>query len=194
MCRWAGRWQPQACADLLLLSRLDSGRLELACEPLDLAQILPELARQVEPLATAQGIAVHARDVTGTVVADPTRLRQVLLIVLDNALKHTPAGGSIVLRANSDERQVQVQVGDTGCGIAPADLPHVFERFYRSEQARATGNGNGLGLSIAKALVEAMRGQIRLTSVLGQGTTVLLVLPAAPHPERRARTTADPYR
>ncbi len=164
--------------DLLLLSRLDSGRLELACDPLDLARLLPELARQVEPLATAQGIVLHIPDIAGCAVADPTRLRQVLLIVLDNALKHTPAGGCITLRAWSDGRQVRVQVSDTGSGIAPADLPHVFERFYRSEQARATGSGNGLGLSIAKALMEAMRGQIGLTSVLGRGTTVTLVLPA----------------
>jgi signal transduction histidine kinase len=171
--------------DLLLLSRLDSGQLELAREPLDLAQMLPELTRQVASLATTKGIVVHTSEATGCAFADPTRLRQVLLIVLDNALKHTPAGGSIMLQASSDGRQVQVQISDTGSGIAAADLPHVFERFYRSEQARATGNGSGLGLSIAKALMEAMRGQIGLTSLSGQGTTVTLVLPAPP------KTAAD---
>jgi two-component system sensor histidine kinase BaeS len=112
-------------------------------------------------------------------LADPARLHQVVLIVLDNALRHTPPGGSISLSARPDGKQVQIQVTDTGSGISAADLPHVFERFYRSAEARAEGGGSGLGLAIARALVEAMQGHITLESTAGQGTTVTLMLPAA---------------
>jgi signal transduction histidine kinase len=164
--------------DLLLLSRLDAGRLELAPEPLDLPTFLGDLTRQAQPLAEQRSITLAADEVRGSVLADPARLHQVVLIVLDNALRHTPPGGSITLAAQPDGKQVQIQVTDTGSGIPAADLPHVFERFYRSAEARAEGGGSGLGLAIARALVAAMQGHITLESTAGQGTTVTLVLPA----------------
>ena len=101
-----------------------------------------------------------------------------LLILLDNALRHTPAGGSIRVSAQTAGRQVQIVVADTGSGIAPEHLEHVFERFYRADDAQ--GAGSGLGLAIAKGLIEAQHGQIRLESAAGQGTRVMLALPAAP--------------
>jgi signal transduction histidine kinase len=165
--------------DLLLLSRLDSGRLELAPEPLELPTFLGDLTRQAQPLAEERSITLAADEVRGSVLADPSRLHQVVLIVLDNALRHTPPGGTITLHATSDGKQVTIAVQDTGSGIPAADLPHVFERFYRGAEARAEGGGSGLGLAIARALMEAMQGRITLESTEGQGTTVTLVLPAA---------------
>lgn len=160
--------------DLLLLSRLDAGRLELAREPVDMGAFLNDLARQAAPLAAQHTITLLVDEASGQVVGDRARLHQVVLILLDNALRHTPPGGTITLRAQSDGRQVQLTVVDTGNGIAPADLPHVFERFYRSAENRASGGGSGLGLAIARALVEAMQGRITLSSRPGQGTRVTL--------------------
>lgn len=118
--------------------------------------------------------------VAGTLNADPDWLRQVLLILLDNALRHTPAGGQIVLAAAVQGRGVCLSVADSGCGIAPEHLPHVFERFYRADPARSREGGNaGLGLAIAKGLVEAMGGQVGAASEPGCGTTIWLSFPRA---------------
>jgi signal transduction histidine kinase len=116
------------------------------------------------------------------VLADRVRLRQVLLILLDNALRHTPPGGSILLLAEAHGQRARWSISDTGSGIDPAHLPHLFERFYRADSSRGGGEtlgGSGLGLSIAKALINGQGGEISITSRLGAGTTVILDLPAA---------------
>jgi len=164
--------------DLLLLSRLDAGRLKLERQRVALADLLTEIQRQVGRLADARGIHLVLDGASGAVWGDPTRLRQVLLILLDNALHYTPAGGSIRLAARPQGRYVVVTVTDTGSGIAPEHLPHIFERFYQADSARRSRGGSGLGLSIAKALIEAQHGQIRLESRPGEGTRVSLLLPA----------------
>jgi len=115
---------------------------------------------------------------SGIAWGDPPRVRQVLLILLDNALRHTPPGGTVRLDAHVQERQVVMSVTDTGGGIAPADIPHIFERFYRADGAHAS-NGSGLGLSIARAIVEAQQGHIAIDSQLGRGTRVMVTLPSA---------------
>jgi signal transduction histidine kinase len=103
----------------------------------------------------------------------------VLLILLDNALRHTPAGGQVRLIAAPESRLTRVAVSDTGCGIAPEHLPHIFERFYRADPARGRESGNAwLGLAIARGLVKAMGGAIGAESAPGRGTTVWLRLPA----------------
>jgi len=164
--------------DLLLLSRLDARRLDLEHTTVDLPTLLADLERQVGPLAEAQQIRLEVSGATGAVWGDPTRLRQVLLILLDNALRHTPAGGTIAVRVQSRPKQMQIEVCDTGSGIPAADLPRVFERFYRADPARTGGTGGtGLGLAIASMLVEAQHGQITLTSKEGEGTQVTLTLP-----------------
>jgi signal transduction histidine kinase len=167
--------------DLLTLTRLDSGQLTLTKETVDLTALLASIQRQAARLGEQRGVAVELADVGGLVQADTERLQQVLLIALDNALRYTPAGGRITLAATPMERTVQIRVADTGCGIAPEHLPHIFERFYRADPARGRENGNaGLGLSIAKGLVEAMRGRITVESTVGVGTTVVISLPRAP--------------
>lgn len=166
--------------DLLLLSRLDVGSLKLELQPVVADTILNDLSREMSRVATERSVTLDVLDTEGTVLADPTRLRQVLLILLDNALHHTSAGGSIHLSARVAGSQVKWQISDTGSGISAKHLPHVFERFYRGETDRSQeGGGSGLGLAIAKGLVEAMQGQITIVSQTGQGTQVLLTLPAS---------------
>lgn len=166
--------------DLLTLSRLDSGRLTLNSKAVDLPAFLATIQRQVARVGEQRGVSVELDRVCGTVLADEERLQQVLLIALDNALRHTPAGGRIILTAGSRSHDVLIQITDTGSGIAPEHLPHVFERFYRADPARGRENGNaGLGLSIAQGLVRAMGGQIGIESRPGVGTTVSVALPHA---------------
>ncbi len=168
--------------DLLTLSRLDSGSLSLQRQAVTLADLLAETQRQTARLGSERGVQIGLGPVSGTALADPDRLRQILLILLDNALRYTPAGGAITIAAEPIGNQVRISVRDTGCGIAPEHLPHVFERFYRADQARNRSNDNvnaGLGLSIAKGLVEAHGGAIGIESVLNAGTTVWFTLPKA---------------
>lgn len=163
--------------DLLLLSRLDAGRLKLESAAVDLAELLPEVARKVSRVAEEKGISLLLERSGGSVTADPTRLRQVLLILLDNALAHTPRGGRIQLDSRVEADRVVVSVADTGAGVAPEDLPHVFERFYRAAEGHAAGSG--LGLAIAKSLIEAQQGGLRLESIEGVGTKALVTLPSS---------------
>ncbi len=123
--------------DLLLLSRLDAGRLELNCERLAVDEVLGEVAREVDRLAQERGISLEYRLGGGLVAADRTRLRQVLLVLLDNALRHTPAGGRIELRSQLVGHNVMITVSDTGSGSAPEHLSQLFTRFYRVDSAAA---------------------------------------------------------
>ncbi len=174
--------------DLLTLTRLDSGQLNLTIEPVNLAELLSKVQRQVARLGEQRGISVVLETADGTVQADAERLQQVLLITLDNALRYTPSGGRITLSATPAGRTVQITVADTGSGIAPEHLPHIFDRFYRADPARGRENGNaGLGLAIAKGLVEAMRGRITVTSAVGVGTTIAVALPREGEGDGRAR-------
>jgi signal transduction histidine kinase len=178
--------------DLLLLSRLDAKRLTLERVPIDLAALLVRLQRQISPLAAARGVQVVIASVHGYGWGDEMRLRQIVLIALDNALHATPAGGQVTLQAVAEERTVAITIEDTGCGIAPEHLPHLFERFYRVDSARGSGGGAGLGLALAKALIEAQGGSIRLVSTVGVGTRVTLTLQCArgqaTHPHESAET------
>ena len=102
--------------------------------------------------------------------------------LIGNALRHTPGGGCITLAARQHASAIHLTVQDTGTGIAPADLPHVFDRFYRGDAARETDEGeSGLGLAIAKSLVEAQGGTISVSSTRGEGTTFVIALPSEPH-------------
>jgi signal transduction histidine kinase len=164
--------------DLLLLSRLDAGRLAVAPEEVALPELLVDLGRAVGRLAADRGVRLEVEPGGGTVWADRARLRQVLIILLDNALGHTPAGGTVRVRAAGGNGEAVLVVEDTGPGIAPADLGRVFEPFFRSDRARADRrDGSGLGLAIAKALVEAHGGTIRMTSPPGAGARAEVRLP-----------------
>ena len=163
--------------DLLLLSRLDAGRLHLERTRLDVQPLLEELERSMGRVAEASQVTFSTTAEDGlTMMVDPTRARQVLLVLLDNALQHTPPGGSVHMDARRMASRVRIDVRDTGPGIDPQDLPHVFERFYRSNQ-RGVESGTGLGLAIAKGLVEAQGGTILLENASPTGTLARVELP-----------------
>ena len=161
---------------LLMLARSDAGRV-LRHELVQIGPLIDELCRQtrsIDPDHTISCDNVPAASVQG----DRDALKQVLVILLDNARKFTPPQGRIEIAASLRGNMVELRVRDTGCGIDPAALPHIFERFYRGDSAR-TGAGTGLGLAIAAALVEGMNGRIAVESQVGQGSTFTLSLPLA---------------
>jgi signal transduction histidine kinase len=170
--------------DLLTLARSDAGGLELMTAPLELADMAAEVVRRTTPLAQSEGVhlRLHADQQSATVEADPDRLQQVLYILIDNAIKHTPPGGTIDVRVRRHGQSAQIEVADTGTGIAPEHLPRIFDRFYRADKARARAQGGtGLGLAIAKMLIDAHHGQLQLASTIGVGTQVTVSLPLV-HP------------
>jgi signal transduction histidine kinase len=171
--------------ELLDLARLDAGQIELLLEPVALADVAEETVAQLAPLAAPRQVQLHAvtKPVWGQ--ANLGRLRQVVRALVDNALKHTPAGGSVEVTVDVDGDWVRLRVIDTGEGIAPKDLPRVADRFYRADEARSRlGNdqpgGAGLGLAIAAELVRLMHGSFTLESTMGHGTVATVLLPAAP--------------
>ncbi|HET9110596.1 MAG TPA: ATP-binding protein [Ktedonobacterales bacterium] len=169
--------------ELLTLARLDEGRLTFQFAAVDAAALIATLCDEAQPLVRDQTLQCEADPGLPPVRADADRLKQVLLILLDNALKFTPAGGEVTVRAQrmAGDQFATFEVADTGIGISPEDTPHVFERFYRVDPARARSQqragGSGLGLAIAQSLVEAQGGAISLISALGAGTTVTVRLP-----------------
>ncbi|GAB4161066.1 MAG: hypothetical protein Fur005_18110 [Roseiflexaceae bacterium] len=165
--------------DLLTLSRLDAERLPLSFQNTPLADLLESVQRHVARIAEQRQIQIDLLHATGSVHVDPDRLRQVLLIALDNALRYTPAGGRIQLEAHPNNGKHVITIRDNGSGIVAEHLPHLFERFYQADQARTSGSGAGLGLAIAKGLVDAMHGTIEITSQIGSGTTVILTFDSA---------------
>jgi len=178
--------------DLFELSQIESGALHLRCLPIDLAELIAQTLAAQQVAAAAQGIeltcALDPRLPGLRVQADPDRLQRVLRNLLDNALRHTPAGGQVRVEATLDGGQVEIGVGDSGPGIPAGEQERVFERFYRAEPSRqrgapaadgapGSGPGAGLGLAIARALVQAHGGRIwATTSPLG-GAALRLTLP-----------------
>ncbi len=158
---------------LLLLARADASRT-LRGEPLPIQPLLDDVCRQVALLAPHRTIRCDTpADVTA--LGDSDALKQVLLILVDNALKHTPAHATISLTAARTDAHVTISVRDTGPGIAPDLLPHIFERFFRADASRS-GGGAGLGLAIAKELVEAQGGTLSVSSREGQGSVFTITL------------------
>jgi two-component system phosphate regulon sensor histidine kinase PhoR len=164
--------------DLLDLSRIESGRWRVQPLEINLAELVADALGGLAQKAVDQGIELRIAVPEIQFQADPGRLAQVLINLVDNALKYTPAGGRVLVQAEDLGEQVQIQVADTGTGMPKADLPRIFERFYRVDKARTrkTG-GTGLGLSIVKHIVEAHGGKISVESELGQGTTFTVTLP-----------------
>lgn len=165
--------------DLSLLARADSHAVAIDRAPVDLSSLVADTTAELSPLAEEQGVQLAADvDETVRVSGDIVRLRQLLLILLDNALKFTPAGGTVSVQVRPHGGRALLQVGDSGPGIDPADLPHIFDRFYRADRAR-TGDGSGLGLSIGKWIVEAHGGHVRAGNAPDQGASFTVDLPLA---------------
>jgi len=161
----------------LQLARLDSGAVPLEREHFDLDALVDGVVASRLPLAEAAGVTLRARnDGIAPVDADPARVEQILLILLDNALRHTPAGGSITVSSRRAPNEACLEVADTGEGIPAEDQPFVFDRFYRGDPSRE-GRSAGLGLAIARGLAEAHGGRIDLVSAPGAGSTFTLHIP-----------------
>lgn len=172
--------------DLRTLSLADAGELPLHLQATKIADLLGQVRAAYAPQAERQGVtlAAEASPSLPAMRVDPERLRQVLGNLLSNALRHTSAGDHISLKASREEEPpadaLLLSIADTGTGIAPDDLPYVFDRFYRGDRARTEGQGeSGLGLPIARSLVEMHRGTITVQSRPGEGTTFLIRLPVA---------------
>jgi signal transduction histidine kinase len=168
--------------EVLDLSKVAAGELEVAISEVDVAEVVEITAEALRPLAEARSqvleVAVPGRM---AVQADSRRLRQALTNLLANAIKFTPDGGWIGVRAQRATSCVEVSVTDNGIGIAEADQARVFEEFTQLEAGRRAG-GTGLGLAVTRQLVEAMGGRVLLTSGLGLGSTFTVRLPAVPSP------------
>src|SRR2546426_12798679 len=160
----------------------DTGQVQ----KVDLDSLLLEVFRQYKPAGEdvnddnkQQGPRLLLQDITPVLVyGDADQLKQVLVALLDNALKYTPYEGSVSLSLTTDERYAVVKVSDTGIGISPNDLPHIFERFYRADRAHSRNRGgSGLGLAIVQSIVMEYQGTIEAESVPGKGSTFTMRLP-----------------
>ena len=172
--------------DLLTLARADAGERPLARERVFLDDLALDAATGARALADRRGVALEVGTFEEAVLTgDPALVRQLLMIVLDNAVKFTPTGGRVrvSVAAPPPEGRAEAVVEDTGIGIGPEQLPHMFERFWRGDPARARGNGApdgaGLGLAIARWIADAHGAKIEVTSELGKGTRVAIRFPAA---------------
>jgi signal transduction histidine kinase len=166
-------------SQLLTLARADAGATTFTLTEIALHDLVEDVGKQVRVLADKKGLQLDVRvDGPVRVTGDEVRLRELLLILLDNAIKFTDAAGTVALTLAADGGKAVVQVRDSGRGIPPDMLPHVFDRFYRADKARSREEGGaGLGLAIAKWIVEGHRGAIRVDSYPGMGTTVTVELP-----------------
>jgi signal transduction histidine kinase len=165
--------------DLRALAQAEAGQLQLQREPTDLAGLLRRVTERFSLQAESQGqtlaLGLPAEQDLPMVDVDPQRVQQVVANLISNGLRHAPAGSQVVVSAVVAPAEVQVSVADNGPGIAPEDLPHVFDRFWRGHQARA--GGSGLGLAIARELVRAHGGRIWVESEPGEGSTFHFTLP-----------------
>jgi signal transduction histidine kinase len=169
--------------NLLELSKLDSGLVLLDLRPEDLRACVESAIEQVEPAADRRGVVLHAELPDGPlrVLHDPQRIGQVVSNLVGNAMKFTPRGGTVTVRLRGERDGASIEVRDTGVGIDAAELPHIFDRFYRGGQATdARSEGSGLGLSIVKSIVDMHGGRISVESRIGRGTEFRVTLPRDP--------------
>jgi signal transduction histidine kinase len=169
----------EMATDFLELTRLESGRARLAREPIHLGGLIGECLEIVRPQAQSEHIEINTEvdPSLTTMTGDRARLKQVLLNLLSNAIKYNKSGGSVSITARRLPGQVILTVSDSGRGIGPESLPHLFERFYRVPGPDGLISGTGLGLAIAKRIVESHGGQITVESSWGQGTSFIVTLP-----------------
>jgi PAS domain S-box-containing protein len=164
---------------LLEQARAESGQLKLALREIDLEEVAHPIVASFERQAANKGVSLELLPLRPVAVeADPDRLSQVFVNLIDNALRHTPAGGRVKIELDARGGDAVVRIRDTGEGIPYRDLPHIFERFYVVDRSRTRESGGaGLGLAIVKGIVDAHGGAISAESMLGRGTTVTIRLP-----------------
>jgi signal transduction histidine kinase/DNA-binding response OmpR family regulator len=189
--------QSQLIDDLLDISRIISGKLRLAVEPVHLPEVISAALAATAPAAEAKGVTIqtHISGDACDVRGDPARLQQVIWNLVSNAVKFTPRGGTIDIRCHRSEDSIEISVTDTGCGIEPAFLPFVFDRFRQADGSSTRMHGGlGLGLSIVRQLVEMHGGQIWVTSPgLGQGATFTVSIPKTEVRDEHPLDEADAF-
>ena len=170
--------------DMLTLARADAERGDKALESLNLAAVVEEACEMAQPIAKDRrldlSVSLGASRLVN-VLGDFTTLRRLLWILLDNALKYTQAPGRIDVTLNANSHKATIEVRDSGVGISAADLPHIFDRFYRADPSRSNIDGTGLGLAIAKWIAEMHHADLTVASELRKGTVFQLVLPVCAH-------------
>lgn len=189
----------QLINNLLRLTRLDNDSSLVAFSPVESGTVISGAVNQLDKAAGAKAIAVTAEGPSLTINGDQDALMQLIVILLDNAIKYSSPGASVAITTSRQGNQAQIAVRDEGQGIAPAALPHVFDRFYREDVARqhSATEGFGIGLSIAKLIADRHQGTITLTSRVGKGTTATVLLPlhseaAKPTPSRPTKPATTP--
>jgi two-component system phosphate regulon sensor histidine kinase PhoR len=178
----------QMVEELLELARIESGRIQLRFRKANVSRVVREAAERLRPQAERQNLTltVSAPDGPVEAVVDGDRLHQVIVNLVHNAVKFTPPGGAIRIHVEAREGQVAISVADTGIGVSQADLPRLFERFYKADRSRSSP-GTGLGLAIVKHVVQAHSGTVRAESAgRGLGTTFVVTLPSGLGTRERA--------
>ncbi|KAB2338363.1 cell wall metabolism sensor histidine kinase WalK [Cytobacillus depressus] len=166
--------------ELLDLARMEAGHVQLMMEEMEVTPFLHKIVRKFQGLAKEKNIQLDLRlsDQPLRLHFDPDGIEQVLTNLIDNAIRHTPDMGKVIVSERSDDRGLYIEVEDSGSGIPEEDLPFVFERFYKADKARTRGrSGTGLGLAIAKNIINAHKGRISVQSKVGQGTTFSFFIP-----------------
>jgi signal transduction histidine kinase len=165
--------------DLLILSRADSQALALQLRPADLTALARSCVLQLTPRASAAQVTLKVDGLDASLQMDPDRIQQVLVNLLDNAIRFSPPGATVTISISQSAESTRVAVSDQGPGMSESEQARVFERFYRGDKSRARqgDGGAGLGLSIAEALVHAHGGEIGIQSQPGHGATVWFTLP-----------------
>ncbi|PIU02048.1 hypothetical protein COT66_02245 [Candidatus Shapirobacteria bacterium CG09_land_8_20_14_0_10_49_15] len=164
---------------LLSLARYQQTDHGFALQPVDISTVMTTAAKKVAPLAQEKKIDLKVSKRAQLVTVDIKSVEEMLLIFLDNALKYTPSGGQVSLIAKTSNKNLILEIKDTGIGIAAKDLPHIFDRFYRADQSRSKAivPGFGLGLALAKKIIDKHHGAVKASSRPGQGTTFTVKLP-----------------
>jgi len=178
VCHESAQHMRSLIEDLRDLAHFDEKDGEHVSELVDMKEFLANVVSVMNPLAVEKGIELDSELESVNVELDPMRMRQAVLNLMGNALRYTEEGGQVVVRCVRKVNDVIIEVHDTGIGIPAEKLGHIFDRFYRADEARAAHTGGvGLGLSISKAIVEANGGEISVVSKVGKGTCFRIHLP-----------------
>ena len=186
-------WRRIAFNDILSISKLESGEDAIAQERIRIDEVVRNVVEMLELHASEKEVTLHAYDCPPTyVLGHPDRVEQMMINLIENAIKYNKPGGSVSIRIFPNGKEVNISIADTGIGIAEEHLPRLFERFYRVDKGRSRSmGGTGLGLAIVKHIVRSMGGMIEVHSKLGEGTEFLITLPQESEPEREQENDSN---